>query len=172
MTLGVLLIAAGVLGFVVFLVTSVMKIFGGLQRVEVPGTRELTLEPGDYTIYWEADSRFGSMPSFSDLDLSVVSKGGESRAVSPSGLLAGRYTTMEGRAGAPVAVFSVDRGGLYAVNVTQAAGKSLPKGRIAVSPKIGILGALKIVIFCIAILGTGVGSGLMVLFRKSSVPGP
>ena len=90
MTFGILLIAAGVITFVIFLVTSLMKVFGGLQRVEVPGARELTLEPGDYTIYWEGDSRFGSVPSFSDLDLSVVSKDGESRTVSSSGLLAGR----------------------------------------------------------------------------------
>ena len=167
MTLGILLIAVGVLTFVIFLVTSLMKVFGGLQRVEVPGARELTLEPGDYTIYWEGDSRFGSVPSFPDLDLSVVSKGGESRTVSSSGLLASRYTTMEGRSGASVAVFTVERGDLYAVKVATAPGKSLPKGGIAVGRSLGFLGVLKLVLICIAILGAGLGSGLTVLLRKT-----
>ena len=167
MTFGILLIAVGVITFVILLVTSLMKVFGGLQRVEVPGARELTLEPGDYTIYWETDSRLGSVPSFSDLDLSVVSKGGESRTVSSSGFRAGRYTTMEGRVGASVAVFSVERGDLYAVKVSPAAGKSLPKGGIAVGPSLGFLGVLKIVIACIALLGGGVAGGVAVLIRNS-----
>ena len=167
MTFGILLIAAGVITFVIFLVTSLMKVFGGLQRMEVPGARELTLEPGDYTIYWEGDSRLGSVPSFSDLDLSVVSKGGGSRTVSSSGLLAGRYTTMEGRSGASVAVFSVDWRDLYAVKVAPAAGKSLPKGGIAVGRTLGFLGVLKIVVACILLLGGGIGGGVALLIRNS-----
>jgi hypothetical protein len=171
MTFGVLLIAAGVLGFVVFLVTSLLKVFGGMQRVEAPGTRELVLEPGDYTIYWETDSRFTSVPSFSDLDLAVVSRSGETRPVSSSGLMTSRYSTMDS-VGVSVAAFSVERPGPYGIKAAAAAGKALPKGRIVVSPSMGFLGVLKLVVLCIAILGAGVGSGLTVLLRRSSVPGP
>jgi hypothetical protein len=174
MTFGILLIAVGVISFVVFLVTSLTRVFGGLQRVKVPGVRELALEPGDHTIYWEADSRLGSLPSFSDLDLSVVSKGGESRTVSPSGVLTGRYTTMEGRVGASIAVFSVDWRDLYAVKVAPAAGRSLPKGGIAVGRSLGFLGVLKIVLTCVVLLGGGIAGGVAVLIRRasSSSPGP
>lgn len=169
--LGILLISAGVVGFAAFLVTSLMNVFGGMERVEVPGTRDLVLEPGDYTIYWETDSRFNLVPAYSDLDLAVVSKGGESRAISSSGPVTSRYSTMD-RVGVSIAAFRVEREGPYGVKAAAAAGKTLPKGRIVVSPSIGILGVLRIVLLCILILGSGLGSGLMVLLRKSSVPGP
>jgi hypothetical protein len=171
MTFAVLLIAAGVLGFVVFLVTSLMKVFSGLERAHVPGARELTLEPGDYTIYWETDSRFNPVPSLSDLDLTVASKTGESRPVSSSGLMKTRMSTMD-RVSVSVALFSVERAGSYEVKAAAAAGKTLPKGGIAVGRSIGFLGVLKIVIVCIAILGAGLGGGLTLLLRKTSVPGP
>jgi hypothetical protein len=170
MTLAIVLIAAGVLGFVVFLVTSLMKTFGGMHRVEVPGTREMTLEPGSYTVYWESDSRFTPVPSRSDLDLSIASKGG-SLAVSSSGLMASRYSTMD-RVGASVAAFTVEKADLYAVKVAPAAGLVLPKGGVAVGRSIGFLGVLKIVLVCVAILGVGLGGGLTLLLRKPSAPGP
>ena len=169
MTFGVLLIAAGVISFAIFLVTSLMKVFGGLQRMELPGVRELTLEPGDYTIYAESDSRFSPVPSFSDLDFSVVSKDGESRTVSRSGLMGSRYSTMD-RFGSSVAVFSVEWKDLYSIKVAPAAGKSLPKVGITVGRSIGFLGVLKIVVLCIVILGAGLGSGLTLLLRNPKGP--
>lgn len=167
MTFGVFLIVAGVIGFAIFLVTSLMKVFSGTQRVEVPGARELTLEPGDYTIYWETDSRFSRAPSRSDLDITVVSKSGGSLTVSSSGLMGSRYSTMD-RVGVSVAAFTVDRADLHTVQVAAAAGKTLPKGGIAVGPSIGFLGVLKIVILSILILGSGLGGGLFLLLRKGS----
>lgn len=169
MTLGILLIVAGVSAFVFFLVTSLSKIFKGMERVEVPGARELTLEAGDYTIYWESDSRFAAVASRPDLALAVVSKdGGSGLPVSGAGLLSGRYSTMDNRIGSSIAAFTVEREGSYTVAVAAASGKTLPKGRLTVSRRIGFLGVLKIVLGCILIMGAGVGGGVLLLVRKGS----
>lgn len=168
MVLGILIIVVGVSGFAFFLVASLSRIFRGLERVEVPGRRELALEPGDYAIYWETDSRFGSAPSRSDLHLAVVPKGGGGGlSVSPSGLLSGRYSTMD-RFGVSVASFRVEQKDLHAVTVAAVPGKTLPKGCITVGSRIGFLGVLKIVLVSLAILGAGIGGGVALLIRKSS----
>lgn len=167
MVLGILLILVGVAGFVFFLVSSLSKVFKGLERVTIPGARELTLEPGDYTIYWETESRFASAASRSDLDISIVSRGGGgSLAVPSSGLVAGRYSTMDGRFGRSVGAFSVEEQGVYVVAVAAVAGKTLPKGVLAVGPKIGFFGVLKIVLGCLLIVGVSVGGGVALLVRK------
>jgi hypothetical protein len=169
MVLGILLICVGVTGFVLFLVSSLSKIFKGLERIEVPGARELTLERGSYTINWETDSRFGSAASRSDLEITVVAKDiGGSPPVSGSGLMATRYSTLDGKFGASIAGFSVEAGGAYTLTVSAAAGKTLPKGRITVGRSVGFLGVLKIVVVCILIMGAGVGGGVALLVRKES----
>ena len=49
--LAAVLIVAGAVSFVVFLVASLMSVLGGLERVETPGRRELVLEPGDVAVF-------------------------------------------------------------------------------------------------------------------------
>jgi hypothetical protein len=164
--LGILLIVAGALGFILVLVTSLLKSFGGLERVDVPGSRELRLEPGSYTIYWESDSRFSRLPDRSDLELAVVSKDGASRPpVASSGPVTSRYSTID-RVGVSVAGFTVDRAGDYAVTAASAGGKPLPKGGLALSRSLGPLGVLRIVALCLAVLAAGLGPGLYLLITS------
>jgi hypothetical protein len=45
---GILLIVAGAVGFLLFLATTILGIFSGLERIDTPGTRTLELEAGAY----------------------------------------------------------------------------------------------------------------------------
>jgi len=167
MTLAIVLIVLGVGGFTVYLVTTLMKFFGGMQRIEVPGRLDVTLERSDYTIYWETDSRFNRAPDRSDLDIAVVSKEGDFRpSVSSSGLVTSRYSTMD-RVGVSVAGFSAPQKGDYAITVAAAAGKTLPKGGLALGRSMGVLGVLQLVLLCVAMLAAGVGSGVYLLVTNS-----
>jgi hypothetical protein len=170
MALGILLILAGVTSFVVFLVSSLTRYFKALERVDVPGARELVLEAGNYTVYWETDSRFGSIASRSDLDLSVAPQGGGAGlAVAASGLMSGRYSTMD-RFGSSIGSFTVEQDGPYTVSVAALAGRTLPRGRLSLGPSLGFLGTVRIVLVCLALMGAGVGGGVTLLVRKGSRP--
>lgn len=167
MTLAIVLIVLGVGGFTVYLVTSLMKVFSGMERIDIPGKAELNLEPGDYTIYWETRSRFSRMPSLSDLDITIVSKEGDLvLGVSSSGPLRSHYSTME-VVGESVAAISVRQEGTYKVTVAAAAGKTLPQGGIAVGRALGILGLLRLIVFCLLMLGGGLGPGVYLLVTNS-----
>jgi hypothetical protein len=165
-TLAVLLILAGVVSFGVFLGTSIVGILGELQRVDTPGRRELLLEPGEYTLFWETDSRFQRAAGLDELDLTVVPKeSGAGLNVAASGLWTTHYSTMD-RFGLSIATFDVGVKETYVVKVAAASGKALPRGGIAVRKAFGFFAILKIVAGCIVLLGGGVGSGVAVLLRR------
>jgi hypothetical protein len=166
--LAVLIITFGVAGFATFLITSLTEVFDGLQRVSIPGSRELALKPGEYTIYWDTDSRFASVPSRSDLIVTVVSSGGSNVSVSSPGLMTGRYSTMDGRTGVSIAALTVAEQGPHTVTVAAAAGKTLPRGGLAVGRSLGFLGILKIVLISLVLLGGSIGAGVALLVRSSA----
>ena len=164
-TLGILLILWGVVGFTIYLVTGLTKVFGGMERIEVPGTRELNLERGDYTVYWETDSRLSRAPDRADLELAVVSQEGDFRPSVSSGLVRSQYTTMS-RVAVSVAEFTAPQKGPYTITVGARAGKTLPRGGITVSRSMGFLGLIKLVGGCILLLGGGVGGGVALIVRR------
>lgn len=167
--LGIVLIVAGGVGFIVFLVASLLSIFGGLQRVECPGARELQLEAGDHTIYWEIRARVaGRGAGTDDLEVAVESSDGPVK-VSPAGPFTSRYSTGD-RVGVSLFSFSLWRKGRYTVRARPAPGRTLPTGEIAVGRSLGFLGILRVVLTCLAIVAAGVGSGVAILIRASKRP--
>lgn len=169
--IAVVLIVAGVVSFAVFLVASLMNVLGGLERVETPGRRELTLEPGEYTVFWESDSRFQRAAGFGELELSVVAKeSGAGVTLAASGLWTTTYSTMD-RFGMSIAMFVVTHKESYLVKVAAAPGKTLPRGGIAIRKSVGFLSILKIVVVCVLLLGGGVGGGVLTLLRRPKSSG-
>lgn len=158
------MIVAGGVGFVAFLVTSLMGIFGGIQRIDVPGARDLELEAGAHTVYWEIPSAFKPMEGPDGLRVSVR-RDGEELPLSGAGLLRTRYSTGS-RGGVSIHEFTAPAKGIYVVAATVEVGKTLPAGGVAVSPSLGFSGILKIVLGCLALLGIGVGGGIVLLVRS------
>ena len=163
LAVGISLCVAGVIGFVVFLVTSLLGAFGGMQQVDVPGQRTLDLKPGDYTIYWESPGR-GSPPS---LKVSVAPEGGGPELPLSKPLVNSRYSTPS-VAGFSLLSFSIETEGRYAVSaVTPGFTARLP-GSLQVGRSFGVLRLLLTIVGSIAILGVGLGAGVFLIVRSSS----
>lgn len=155
------MIVAGGVGFVVFLVSSLMGIFGGIQRIDVPGARDLELEAGAHTVYWEIPSTFFKPAGGPDGLKVSVSRDGAELPLDGGGLLTTRYSTGS-RAGVSIHGFTAPVKGTYAVAAKLDV--DVP-GNLAVSRSLGFFGILKIVLGCLALMGIGVGGGIVVLLR-------
>lgn len=167
------LIVAGVGGFVYTLVTGLGRMTENLQRLEVPGAGTMTLEPGDYTIYWEKRSSWGTRGRGPEVDVRITAPDGRTGiAVARTLLLNSNYQT-EGRAGNSTATFTIDTAGAYFVSAKAPAGQTLPGGGIAVGKSLGVGGLLKIVFGGLASMALGLVPGILILVREwppSSAP--
>lgn len=162
---GVLILVAGLGGFVYFLVSSLSQFFGALERVEVPGVRDVSLRPGHHSIYWETRSRFTTAPSLNELDLSVTGPAGGRLPVAGSLLGGSRYSTTD-RVAVFLGAFTVANADVYTIRVGPHPGKTLPAGNLSLSRSLGFPGVLRIVGGSLLLLGGGIGIGLPVILRK------
>jgi hypothetical protein len=163
-TAGVLLIATrAISGLGYYMVYSLVSAFSTLERFDAPGSRDATLEPGDYTVYWETPGAFvGKQSRGSEVQVRVAAQDGQGDpAVNSSGLWVSRYSTGS-RVGVSVADFRIERRGVYTVS----AGKTLPGGGIAITRGLGFFGVFRLVLTTLALVGGGVGGGLVILLRS------
>jgi hypothetical protein len=167
--LGGVIVAAGVVGFVVFLVTRISGFSQGLVRVVVPGTQEISLEAGSYTIYWES-SGFGGWPG---VGVTITSKS----TATPVGLsrtwVNSNYS-IGGKRGVSMYSAEIPATGTYVVDGAYPPGKSGGDVTLAMG-RSSILGIVLTVFGCIAILGgsIAIGVGLIVttaIRRKRGLP--
>jgi hypothetical protein len=169
--LGVLLIAAGAISGIAFLVVSLVGIFSALLRVEAPGSGDVRLERGSYTVYWEIPGAVAARGARGpEVDLSVQpADGGAPIAVDSHLRWTAHYSTGS-RVGVLIAAFQIDRADLYRVSVRPPPGSRLPKGTVALTPALGLVGTLKLVLVPLALVAAGVGCGLVVLLKRPSAP--
>jgi len=170
LAVAVLLIVAGALSGILFLVLSLMSAFGSLARGGPDGF-DAALQPGGHTVYWETTGlvafRYSSGP---DADVTVVPReGGAPIPVSDSGPFSSHYSTGD-RVGYSIARFSVEQAGTYRISAKAPAGKTLPAGGLSVSKALGFFGILKIVFITLALLGGGVGGGVYLLVKPPASP--
>jgi hypothetical protein len=151
---GILILAAGVIGFVVFLFARLSAHSDTLQRFSVPGSEELELEPGSYRVYWEAESLFESWP---DLECSVA--GGN---VPLSETWFNTKYSIEGRRGVSVYSFTIEKRGRYEIS---ARGKTKNPVTLAVGPT-NWAGMLLTVLGGIAILGGSIACGVFLILKR------
>ncbi|HZE95685.1 MAG TPA: hypothetical protein VE981_01540 [Planctomycetota bacterium] len=163
--LGVLLILAGTGAFITVLVTGINRTFSHLERMEVPGSRVLALDPGDYTVYWEVDTWSFLKRRPPTVDVKIVSKdGATSLDVQNQGLLKTRYS-FGGKSGAATASFSATKRDDYNVVVHAPAGQTLPAGRVAIGPAMTFLHLLTLILSCMAILVAGLLPGILLIIK-------
>lgn len=161
---GILLIVGGSTAFAFFLVMSLRGTLAGLQRVDVPGERELALDGGGpYTVYWEVGSAPRPRRAPEGLRVSV-SRAGAPVTLEPSGFLKTRYG-FGGRSGIGVFRFEAPEKDVYTVTARAVDGSPLPPGCLQVGPALGLFAVLKIVGVGLILLGSAVGGGVVLLVR-------
>lgn len=116
-----LALAPAVLGMVamVFIITTQITRLGeGLEQMVVPGERELQLEPGLHTIFWEprsvVEGKLYATDQISGLTFQVQAEDGRPVEVWPT--IGSSTYTLYGREGRSVGEFRIDQGGLYRVS--------------------------------------------------------
>lgn len=163
---GIGLILLGVAVSVPMIVAGAMRAFDSLLRLPAPGSRELQLEPGRYTVFWETRG-WGGSPKAADVDVRVAAKGqGPAVAVDKGGLATSRYSTMDGVRGVSIAAFTIDGGGVYVVSA-RASGAT---GGIAITREFGLAGVFRIIVIPLLLLFGCAIPGIMVLVRSSPAP--
>lgn len=162
---GGVIVAAGVVGFVVFLVSRLAGFSQGLVRVVVPGRNEVQLEAGAYTIYWES-SGFGGWPG---VQVAVASKS-SGRPVAVSRSWVNSNYSIGGKRGVSMYSAEIPEGGVYVVEGAYPPGKSGGEVTLAMG-RSSVLGIVLTVFGCIAILGgslaTGVGLIVTTAIRRN-----
>jgi len=165
------LMMAGVGGFVTLLLLGLGGMTRDLQRLDVPGSRRMTFEEGDYTVYWETRSSWGSKGAGPEVDVRIAAPGSPSPvAVHRSTFFASHYQT-DGRAGNSSATFHIDRGGAYEVSAQAPQGKTLPTGGIAIGKSLGILRLVGTILGAIACMAGGLVPGIFILATDRHPPG-
>lgn len=160
LTLGIALIVLGVASSAVFLVLSLRSAFSSLVRVPAPGSQELRLDRGDYTVYWEIPGT-GARIQAPDVSVGIRSSGGQEVAYRRGGLFVSRYSTFE-RRGVSVGSFSIAESGAYTVSASGA-----KDGSISMTRSLGFAGTLKLVLIPLVLMGGGVLAGVRTLTRKT-----
>lgn len=147
-TAGILLIVLGAgsgLGYRVF---SLVSAFSTLERFEAPGDFVADNVRGpDVRVTVSAQDRQGNP------------------TVIPSGLWVSRYSTGS-RIGVSVAAFRIERKGIYEISASASPGKTLPAGGVAITRGLGFFGVFRLVLTTLALVGGGVGGGLVILLKK------
>ena len=156
------MIVAGGVGFFVFLLASIFGFLGGLQRVDVPGSRDLELKAGEHTVYWEVASRILKPGGRPDALRVAVARDDADVPLREVGSMKTTYSSGS-RAGVSIYTFDVPSKGTYGI---RASGTAPGDGAVAVGPAVGFLGLLKIVLGCLAIPGIGVGGGVLLIARS------
>ena len=156
------MIVAGGVCFLVFLLTSIFGFLGAIQRVDVPGFRDLELEAGEHTVYWEVTSRFFKPGGRPDALRVSITRDGAERPLREVGPTKTTYSSGS-RAGVSIYSFDVPSKGTYAV---RASGTAPGDGVVSVGPAVGLAGILKIVLGCLAMPGIGVAGGVFLIVRS------
>ena len=170
-TIGILLIVAGATSGFGYLMVALLSAFSTLERFDAPGGHEATLEPGDYTVYWETPGIFVANRSRGpDVQVGIAARDGQGNPmVNGAGLWVSHYSTGS-RIGVSVADFRIERQGVYDVSALAVPGKTLPAGGIAISRSLGVIGIFRLVLTTLATVGGGVGAGLLLLLLLKKRP--
>lgn len=125
--------ALGVAAMAFIMTAQLPKAGEGLEQIVVPGARELRLEPGTHTIFWEhrsvVDGRLYAVEQISGLTVDVRTADGRPVEVGwPSG--SSTYS-LYGREGRSIKVVQIEQAGLYRVSAAYADGEG-PETVIAV----------------------------------------
>ncbi|GAW41274.1 hypothetical protein SH203_01678 [Brevundimonas sp. SH203] len=114
----------GAAAMVILLVTKLTTMDDGLQQIVVPGARELTLAPGDYTVFLETrsvvDGRLYVVDDVSGLAVKVEAADGAPVATHTPG--GSSSYTLGGRQGQSFQAFRIDRPGAYRVSADYVGG--------------------------------------------------
>ena len=151
-----LLCGFAAMGMVVF--TQVSTLDDGLEQIVVPGARELSLEPGQHTVFLEyrsvVDGRVYAVDQVPGLAVHVEAADGAPVAVSAP--RASTTYTLGGRQGAAINVFRIEQAGAYRISADYD-GQEGPQTVIAVGQ--GFMGQL----FATVLLALGAAFSGMIL---------
>jgi hypothetical protein len=144
--------------------------FASLLRVDAPGTGNIRLEKGRYTVYWESAAMRAEGARAPAVQVRIDAKDdGPSVKLEPMGDLVTRYSTLE-TAGASMADFSIERAGDYDVSVTAPATKQAAPGRISLGRHVGIAGVLMIVLPMLLLDVVAMIAAIVVLLKSPKPP--
>ena len=161
----ILLIVAGVGGFLTLLIGNLLGMTKDLQRVEVPGSRVLALEPGEYTIYWEKQALFVVKGAGPEVDVQIASKDGRTKVGVSRNRFFVRNYHVDGRAGSSTATFDISVKEDYVVTAKAPAGATLPEGGIAIGRSLDILKLVLTILGSIASLAAGIVPAVVLLTK-------
>lgn len=151
---------------VVIAVVVLSFAFKTVVAVEAPGSKELRLEPGSYTVYWESPETNQKNMKAPGVQVRVEPKeGGPPVTVSSVGDMVTSYTTLNS-AGVSFSEFTIAKAGEYRVSATAPARPPPYPGQVAVSKTIRISGILLLVLAAVVFPIGGVVAGLIVLLRR------
>ena len=133
-----MVLAGGIVGFVLFLLSGLSGLSGGLQQIVVPGEHELTLtEAGDHTVFHEHQSVVGNKVystgkgGISGLRCSLRSKAtGREIPLSPASM--NSTYSMGARSGVSIFDFSIDSPGDYLFSARYPADQEGPETVLSV----------------------------------------
>ena len=159
---GGLVIAAGVAGFIAFLLTRLAGFSDALVRVTVPGSGELNLQAGAYTVYWERENLFESWPG---LRCALAFKDSGKRIELSETWVTSRYS-FAGKRGTSLFRFQAAEPGVYVLSADHPDGRSGGTTTLAVGPS-GMAGIVLTVLGCIGILGGSIAAGVLLIVRTA-----
>jgi hypothetical protein len=158
---GIAILAAGVAGFVLFLLARLSAFSASLERFGAPGEAVLDLRAGPHTVYWEGP---GLRPAWPGFDCTLVSERAGTRVPLSESWVPSRYS-FEGRRGVSVYSFDVRVPGAYRFRAAAPAGKEAPRGTMAV--RRGGWGEIVVTVGgCLLLLGGSIGAGVLLLVRS------
>jgi hypothetical protein len=170
MALGGGLIALGVMAGVGVLLVSIFIVFASLMRIEAPGSGEIELEPGTYTIYWESPMLLKKGRKAPGGSLGVFPKdGGTPVTLNTEVLFPINYNTLD-HSGVSIAEFRIDRKGVYQVGISEPNLKQSVPGRISIGRALGILSFVKLAVIPFVLIAGGIGAGLLILLKRPQSP--
>jgi len=146
LALGISLFAGSGIAALVIAAFSAISAFSALIRVDSPGSTNIHLETGSYTVFWESPAllKEGARPP--DVLVRVDPKNDESPVnIRPVGDFVTRYSTFD-TAGTSIFDFSIGRAGDYAISVTEPQKLQQHPGRISLCRSLGLAAALRIVL--------------------------
>ncbi|HLY11591.1 MAG TPA: hypothetical protein VKW04_19980 [Planctomycetota bacterium] len=164
--LGGSLIALGLIAGAGVVVFYVFSMFASLMRIEAPGSGEIDLEPGTYSLYWESPLLVNKGKKFPGGSIGVfLNDGGPPLTLTTELFWPISYNTID-HSGESIAEFTVDRKGSYRISMSEPNLKQPVPGGLSIGRALTISVLLKVAPIPLGFIAGGVGLGLLVLLKR------
>ena len=170
LALGLALFAGSGIAALALTVVFAISAFSALTHVDSPGSANIHLKTGSYTVYWESPALLKKGVRPPDVLVRVDPKDGDPpvnlRAV---GDFVTRYSTFD-TAGSSIFDFSIGRDGDYEISVTAPQKLQQHPGRISLCRSISLAAALRIVLVPLLLSVGGTVAAFFVVLKGPKTP--